>query len=57
MNSVRRPPQYLDLLLLTHGTHLNDLPLASVQEARRLWWLIVSIVLLLALFLVAPSLT
>jgi len=55
MNSVRRQPQYLDRLLRVHLlANLNDLPLASVLEARRLWWLVVSIVLLLALFFSLP---
>lgn len=47
MNSARRQPQYLDLFLLTH---LDDLASKSVQSARRSWWLIVSLMLVVAFF-------
>ena len=46
MNSARRQPQYLDPFLITH---LDDLASVSVQPARRSWWFIVSLVLLVAL--------
>ena len=47
MNPARRPPQYLDLLLLTH---LDAFVSDSDQSARRSWWLIVGLMLLVAFF-------
>ena len=47
MNPARRPPQYLDLLLLTH---LDAFASDSNQSARRSWWLIVGLMLLVAIF-------
>jgi hypothetical protein len=45
MNPARRPPQYLDLLLLTHlDTFASD----SNQTSRRSWWVIVGLMLLVA---------
>ena len=47
MNPARRPPQYLDLLLLTHpDAFASD----SHQSGRRSWWLIVGLMLLVAFF-------
>ncbi len=47
MDSQRRQPQYLDLLLLTHfDAFVSD----SDQSARRSWWLIVGLMLLVAFF-------
>ena len=43
----RQQPQYLDPFLLTH---LNDFASASVQSARRSWWFIVGLTLLVAFF-------
>ncbi len=45
MNPARRPPQYLDLLLLTH---LDAFASDSNQSARRSWWFIVGLILLVA---------
>ena len=45
MNSTRGRPQYLDLLLLRHPDNLAS---ASVQAARRNWWL--SIIILGGLY-------
>ena len=45
MNSTRRPPQYLDLLLLMHR---DVFALGANQLARRSWWLIVGLMLLVA---------
>ena len=45
MNPARRPPQYLDLLLLTH---FDAFVADSDQSARRSWWLIVGLMLLVA---------
>jgi uncharacterized BrkB/YihY/UPF0761 family membrane protein len=45
MNPARRPPQYLDLLLLTH---LDAFASDSKQSVRRSWWLIVGLMLLVA---------
>ena len=47
MNPTRRQPQYLDLLLLTH---LDAFASDSDQSARRSWWLIVGLMLLVAFF-------
>jgi len=47
MNSQRRQPQYLDLLLLTHRDAFAS---GSDQSARRSWWLIVGLMLLVAFF-------
>src|SRR5437879_10122753 len=47
MIPARRPPQYLDLLLLTH---LDAFVSDSDQSARRSWWLIVGLMLLVAFF-------
>src|SRR2546425_11559362 len=47
MNSQRRQPQYLDLLLLMHGDAFAS---GSDQSARRSWWLIVGLMLLVAFF-------
>src|SRR5437879_8223786 len=47
MIPARRPPQYLDLLLLTH---LDAFVSDSAQSARRSWWLIVGLMLLVAFF-------
>ncbi len=47
MNTARRQPQYLDLLLLTHGDAFAS---GSDQSARRSWWLIVGLMLLVAFF-------
>ena len=47
MNPARRPPQYLDLLLLTH---FDAFVADSDQSARRSWWLIVGLMLLVAFF-------
>src|SRR3989442_164820 len=47
MNSARRQPQYLDLLLLTHHDAFAS---GSDQSARRSWWLIVGLMLLVAFF-------
>lgn len=47
MNSQRRQPQYLDLLLLTHR---DAFAFGSDQSARRSWWLIVGLMLLVAFF-------
>ena len=47
MNSQRRQPQFLDPLLLTHrDAFASD----SYQSARRSWWLIVGLMLLVAFF-------
>ena len=47
MIPARRPPQYLDVLLLTH---LDAFVSDSDQSARRSWWLIVGLMLLVAFF-------
>ncbi len=47
MDSQRRQPQYLDLLLLTH---FDAFVSGSDQSARRSWWLIVGLMLLVAFF-------
>src|SRR2546427_1824634 len=47
MNSQRRQPQYLDLLLLMHR---DAFAFGSDQSARRSWWFIVGLMLLVALF-------
>ena len=47
MDSQRRQPQYLDLLLLTHFDAFVSDP---DQSARRSWWLIVGLMLLVAFF-------
>jgi len=45
MHAARRRPQYLDTLLLAH---LGGFASASVQSARRPWWLIVGLTLTVA---------
>jgi hypothetical protein len=47
MNTARRPPQYLDLLLLMHR---DAFATGSYQLARRSWWLIVGLMLLMVFF-------
>jgi hypothetical protein len=47
MNSARRQPQYLDLLLLMHRDAFG---FGSDQSARRSWWFIVGLMLLMVFF-------
>jgi len=47
MNSQRRQPLYLDLLLLTHR---DAFAFGSDQSARRCWWFIVGLMLLMVFF-------